>query len=293
MKKGVILTALGGIFWGLSGTIVQFLFQNYHLNTTWLTTMRMLGAGIILLIICFIKDRKKSIAIWKHQSDVIQLICFSICGLMFCQYSYMTAIYHSNSSTAAILQYLNPVFIMLYTCLVCKRLPYKKEIICILLAFSGTFILATHGNIHEMNITPLGLFWGVMAGLSASLYSLLPRNLMNRWGSLIPIGYAMLIGGIVLGIIGKVWTIQVSLDFIGIIGVLGIIVIGTALGFSLYLLGVHYIGAMRASLIGALEPVSATFFMCVWLHSSFTVFDLIGFILILSTIFILSYKKEA
>ena len=77
---------------------------------------------------------------------------------MFCQYSYMTAIYYSNSSTAAILQYLNPIFIMFYTCLVCKRLPYKKELLCVALAFEGTFIHATHGNIHEMVLSFEGLF---------------------------------------------------------------------------------------------------------------------------------------
>lgn len=164
MKKGIIITLLGGTFWGISGTMGQFLFQNYHLNTMWLTTMRMIFAGIILLTVCFIKDTKKTLSIWQNKNDVFQLILFAILGLLFCQYSYMTAIYYSNSSTAAILQYLNPIFIMFYTCLVCKRLPYKKELLCVVLAFGGTFILATHGNIHEMVLSFEGLFWGVMAG---------------------------------------------------------------------------------------------------------------------------------
>ena len=46
MKKGIIITLLGGTFWGISGTMGQFLFQTYHLNTMWLTTMRMIFAGI-------------------------------------------------------------------------------------------------------------------------------------------------------------------------------------------------------------------------------------------------------
>ena len=93
----------------------------------------------------FYQRKKKTLSIWNNKNDVFQLILFALLGLMFCQYSYMTAIYYSNSSTAAILQYLNPIFIMFYTCLVCKRLPYKKELLCVILAFGGTFILATHG----------------------------------------------------------------------------------------------------------------------------------------------------
>ena len=273
MKKGIIITLLGGTFWGISGTMGQFLFQTYHLNTMWLTTLRMIFAGIILLSVCFIKDTKKTLSIWNNKNDIFQLILFALLGLMFCQYSYMTAIYYSNSSTAAILQYLNPIFIMFYTCLVCKRFPYKKELLCVVLAFGGTFILATHG-------------------LAASFYSLLPRHIMNKYGSLIPTGYAMIIGGVVLGIIGRVWNISVSLDIYGYLAMAGIIVIGTVLAFSMYLIGVNLIGPMRASLIAAVEPLSATICMCLWLHSPFTLMDVLGFIMVMSTIFILSYKKK-
>ena len=116
---------------------------------------------------------------------------------------------------------------------------------------------------------------------------------MNKCGSLIPTGYAMIIGGIVLGLLGRVWNISVSLDFYGYLGLIGIIVIGTVLAFSMYLMGVKLIGPMRASLIAAVEPLSATICMCLWLHSPFTLMDVLGFIMVMSTIFILSYKKKS
>ena len=79
MKKGIIITLLGGTLWGISGTMGQFLFQTYHLNTMWLTTMRMIFAGIILLATCFIKDTKKTLSIWENKNDVFST-CF-ICNL--------------------------------------------------------------------------------------------------------------------------------------------------------------------------------------------------------------------
>ena len=106
-------------------------------------------------------------------------------------------------------------------------------------------------------------------------------------------GIAMIIGGVVLGAIGRVWNISVSLDIFGYLGMIGIIVIGTVLAFSMYLIGVNLIGPMRASLIAAVEPLSATICMCLWLHSPFTLIDVLGFIMIMSTIFILSYKKKS
>ena len=119
------------------------------------------------------------------------------------------------------------------------------------------------------------------------------KIIMNKYGSLIPTGYAMIIGGVVLGIIGRVWNISASLDIYGYLAMAGIIVIGTVLAFSMYLIGVNLIGPMRASLIAAVEPLSATICMCLWLHSPFTLMDVLGFIMVMSTIFILSYKKKA
>ena len=85
---------------------------------------------------------------------------------------------------------------------------------------------------------------------------------------------------------------KLSLDIYGYLAMAGIIVIGTVLAFSMYLIGVNLIGPMRASLIAAVEPLSATICMCLWLHSPFTLMDVLGFIMVMSTIFILSYKKK-
>ena len=91
MKKGIIITLLGGTFWGISGTMGQFLFQTYHLNTMWLTTMRMIFAGIILLATCFIKDTKKTLSIWENKNDVFST-CF-ISSLYCCSISSVLSIF--------------------------------------------------------------------------------------------------------------------------------------------------------------------------------------------------------
>ena len=287
MKKevrGVIFTLAGGCLWGLSGSCGQYLFTNYQVNSSWLTVVRMLVAGVSLVLFALLRQRDKAIGIWKVKGDAVQQVVFALGGLMFCQYAYLTAISYSNAATATVLQYLGPVLIMLLVCAVHRRLPNLREGAAVILAVLGTFLLATHGNIHEMVLSFEGLFWGVLAGLAASFYSLLPRHIMNKYGSLIPTGYAMIIGGVVLGAIGRVWNISVSLDIFGYLGMIGIIVIGTVLAFSMYL---------RASLIAAVEPLSATICMCLWLHSPFTLIDVLGFIMIMSTIFILSCKKKS
>lgn len=285
---GIVCTLVGGILWGFSGTCGQFLFQNYGVNTRWLTTVRMISAGIILIAIGLIKERNNMIGIWKIRRDAVRLIVFAVIGLMFCQLAYMQAISYSNAGTATVLQNLGPVFIMGSTCILLKKIPKRSEIAAIILALFGVFILSTHGNIHSMVLTKEGLLWGILTALGVALYTMLPVNIIKRWGSITVTGYGMLIGGIVLGLGSKSWREYTPLDGRGIAALIAICFLGTVVAYTLFLQGVKIIGAVKASMLGTIEPVSAAIIMVVWLNTDFMWIDLIGFCCILMTVFILS-----
>ena len=49
-----------------------------------------------------------------------------------------------------------------------------------------------------------------------------------------------------------------------------------------------YIGPQKATLIGCLEPATATVLSALWLHTSFGAVEIAGFVLILLTVFLSS-----
>ena len=98
----------------------------------------------------------------------------------------------------------------------------------------------------------------------------------------------MLIGGIVLGLGTRFWNQTVPLDGSGLAALAAIILLGTAIAFTLYLTGVKEIGAVKGSMLASVEPVSSTVCMVVWLHSAFGAMDLAGFLCIFTTIFLLA-----
>ena len=59
--------------------------------------------------------------------------------------------------------------------------------------------------------------------------------------------------------------------------------------FILYLTGVNIIGPTKASIIACIEPVAATVCAILFLSVDFGFLDLLGFICIISTIFIVAY----
>ena len=274
--RGILCTLLGGTLWGFSGTCGEFLFTHYTVDSAWLTVMRMLGAGIALTVINFASRRTKAVEIWKEKVDAAQLVLFALLGLAFSQFAYLCSIDYSNAATATVLQYLGPVLIMVLVCFRGRRLPDRRETAAVILAVGGTYLLATHGNPKTMVLSGQGLFWGLLSAVSLALYTLLPARIIPKWGSMLVTG----------------WAMPVQLDLYGWLAVGGMVVMGTLLAYTLYLQGVGDIGAVRASMLASVEPVSATVISALWLGTKFMWIDLLGFAAIIATVFLLA-KKEA
>jgi drug/metabolite transporter (DMT)-like permease len=295
-KYGALVAIIAAIFWGFSGCCSQYIFENFTVDAAHLTSFRMLSAGTIVVLAGFVTGKIKGsddmTAIWKDRSDIIQLLVFAVFGIMLCQLSYQKAIYWTNSSTATIIQYTGPVMIMALTCAMAHRLPTRKEVTAIILAMTGTFLLATHGDIHSMVITPRGLAWGLFAAVTMVTYNMLPQKLIKKYGSMCVTGYGMVLGGIVLTIITRAWEAAWPLDLKLWLAFGGVVFFGTVLSFTMFLWGVAQIGPVKASLIASLEPVAATVIMIIWLHADFLFMDLVGFTCIFLTVFLL-LKKES
>ncbi len=288
--KGAALTLFGGTLWGFSGTCGQFLMQEKGLISNWLVPYRLLIAGILLLIICYFRDKNGIFRIWKK--DAVGILTFGVFGMSMCQYTYFTAIEASNSGTATVLQYIGPVIILFYLSIRNLKLPRKNEVGAILLAVLGTFLLATHGNPSTMVLSDRALFWGMASAFALAIYTVQPGKLLKEYGSMVVTAWGMLIGGIMLIAIFQPWTIPVSMDTEIVVGMIAIIVIGTIIAFAAYMEGIRLVGPKKGSLYASIEPVSATVFAVVWMKESFGMIDLIGFGCIISTIFILALDKK-
>lgn len=289
--RGACIAVIGGVFWGLAGVFGQYLFEYKGLNARWLVSVRLVLAGLLLLITVFLKQRDDMWRIWKKKKDVFCLILFAIFGMAGCQLTYYSSVELSNAGTATVLQYTAPAIIMLYVAVRAKKMPTLLEIGALLLALFGTFILATHGNIHSLAISRAALIWGLSSAVMMAVYNLLPIPLMKEYGTFCVIGWGMLLGGILMCLFTKPWHVVGTWDFQAVGAMAIVVVVGTVLSFSFYMEGVRLIGASKASLLAAVEPVTATAATVLMMHVAFTLEDFLGIVCIVIAILILSIKK--
>lgn len=287
-----IAALCAAIIWGVNGTMVQYLVLNKDINIEWLITVRLLIPGAILLLIsCFSSKKNQIVNVWKNRKDALALLVFSV-AMIAVQYTFFATIKASNAATATIIQYLAPVLIALYYTFVNLKKPSQKEIIALVLALTGIFLLATGGNINTITISGTAIVWGLLSAVGLAFYAIQPVRLLKQYSANIVIGWAMLLGGILFSFVHTPWDVSGKWDFTTLSLISFIILIGGLLAFSLYLRSVKMIGGYITTLLTSVEPLTATIIAIVWLKVAFGIPELIGGVCVISTVFLLSKKKD-
>lgn len=296
--RGIVCALVGAGLWGFSGACAQFLLSNYDITPSFVTAVRMLGAGCLFLVVLALRQRKRLVAMFSDCRTLARLVIFGAGGLYLCQITYAIVIDYTNAGTATVLQCTGIVFVMLFTCFAAKKLPRTKEFVGLVAAMVATWLIATQGDPSTLSLPLPGLLWGIANGLSVAFYIVYPKQLFAQWGSFAVTGLGMLVGGVAAafvwlagGVASGAGLELPTLDVVGLV-VLGlIIVVGTFAAFALYLHGVSIVGSVKGSLLGATEPASATTFSALWLGTAFSGADWVGFVLMIAMIFLVTGEK--
>lgn len=282
--KGVLLAAGGASLWGGSGAAAQYLFSTTDISTTWLVTIRLLAAGILLTIISIARAPQQVHALTHRRRNLGYLLAFAVLGMMNSQLTYFLAVKFSNAPTATVIQYLQPVIIIVWLAFAQRQWPRRIDCISIVIALIGTFYLVTGGHLNTLTLTPAALFWGLWCAGAAALYTLLPRPLLAHYDALAVCGLAMLVSGIILtpSLFTIPWPHLSSGDWWLVVYIVG----GTMFSYTMFLQSIRYISPSVTGILSAFEPLVATLLAVTLLGTRMTIAAIGGSLMILLTTFL-------
>lgn len=284
---GPLLAVFAASLWGISGACAQYLFQQKGISIDWLVSVRLLVAGLLLLVLAAVQGQAVW-AVWRTPRTALQLLAFGVLGMLGVQYTYFAVIEASNAATGTVLQYLGPTVIVAYLAVRQRRWPQRLELLALVLALGGTFLLVTHGDLGVLHISPRGLFWGLSSACALAFYTVQPVRLLNQHPATLVVGWGMLVGGLASMVWSQPWLVSGVWDLGTWLAVLFVVVFGTLVAFHAYLLAVQQIGPQRTSLLACAEPLSAALVAVLWLHVPFGWMDVLGSVCIVLTIFVLA-----
>lgn len=163
--RGGACALAGGALWGFSGTAVSYLFRSSGIDPMWVMSVRMVLAGILFLLFSVARGDRRPFELLRGKSAVRDLLLFAGAGLFLSQFSYLMAIQATNSATATVLQSLQLLPVAAVACVIGRRAPKRREVIGMVLALAGTFLITTGGDPSQMALPPAGLAFGLLAAL--------------------------------------------------------------------------------------------------------------------------------
>lgn len=282
--RGFAATAAGAVLWGLSGCFAQYLFGVKGVQAAWLVAVRLTAGGALLTAVGFLRSGRANLSIFRSRADVLALMRFAVLGLWFSQFTYFSAVQHANAGTATVLQGTSPVLLLAAACIRGRRRPRAFELWSVAFVLAGIFLLSTHGRPGSMALSGPALFYGLLSSLAAAFYSTMGARLLPRFGVYQAVGWGMLCAGVAFSALVRPWRDAPAPDAATLAALAGVVVLGTAAAFALFLQGASIIGPLPAMLVGSLEPLVAIVVSVVFLASPFTPADGAGMACVLGAV---------
>jgi len=287
---GTILIMTAGIFWGSMGIFVRKLTAE-GFGPIQIVCIRLTLAAIFFGLILFIKERSGFKIFLK---DIFLFLGLGIGSILFFTVCYFTAINLMSLSTAAILLYTSPVWIMLMSVLFLHEKMNVKKFIALIFALLGCILVS---GISGEKITAIGLLVGLGSGIGYGLYSILGSVALKKYSPYTVTTYTFLVAAIGSWMISnpKDMIIKFSssehLLWLIVFCVLTAI-ITAVIPFLAYTVGLESVEAGRAGILATIEPMVATLFGVVIFSESLTFFSALGILLILTAVIILNIKAK-
>lgn len=287
---GMLLASLASSLWAVSGISGEILFKKFNFSSDWLVSIRTLISGILLFLIVIFIEKKSVLKPLKNKRDCAGIILFGTAGMYLVQYTYFKTIELSNVSFATILQFTAPFFIFIYESIKNKKVPAVSTVILLFMTILGVIFIATKGNFSNLSVSLEALLLGIISAIMIAFYSTYPKKLLKKYGSITVVGWGMIVGSIISNVIHPIWKIEGDVNIQSIIQVIVVVILGTSIAYLIYIASLNYISSSLAGILTAFEPVLAAILSVAIFGLKFSFIELIGFLLVFVSIFILEKR---
>ena len=287
---GPLLIILAGCFWGSMGIFVRRL-STFGFSPIQIVSLRITVAALVFSLLLLIKD---SSGFRIALRDLPLFLGLGFGSILFFTICYFSAITIMPLSTAAILLYTSPIWIMLMSVLFFREKLNRIKLIALALAFAGCVLVS---GISGEGLTLTGLLLGLGSGIGYGLYSILGTIALRKYSPYTVTTYTFLFAA------AGSWLVCQPADMISKISaadnLMGLLLFCVLTGlvtavipFLAYTLGLRTVEASRAGILATIEPLVATLVGIVVFSEPLTLLSGLGIVLILTAVVLLNRKQH-
>ncbi|MEO7351023.1 MAG: DMT family transporter [Marmoricola sp.] len=284
---GILVALVSGATFGTAGPFAKSL-----LDAGWtpgsVVFVRIGGAALVLLLPALSALGGR----WHLlRSGWRQILAFGVAAVSVPQLAFFYAVQHLSVGVALMLEYLGLVLVVLWQCLVTRRLPRAPTVVGVVLALAGlALVLDLFGGVR---IDGIGVAWGLLAAVGLASYFLLSGHAAEQpLPPLVLAGGGMVVGTIAFAVLGATGVLPMSFasqpaELAGTLvpSWLAVVELAVLAAVTPYVTGViatRVLGAKLASFVGLSEVLFAVLFAWVLLGELPHLVQLVGGLFILA-----------
>ncbi len=280
--NGILLAVIATFFFSTSPIFTRLASG---LSPAQVTFSRMFGGGLFLLLFSYVY--KMPITIITFQKRYLIFGIITALHFLF----YIWSLYYTSIAHTLVIVYTAPVYVYIYEIIKGYK-PTIKELSGALLAIIGLAILV--GFQPEVDlVTITGNVMAFFSALCLAVYSIVGRKEKDKM-ALIPYAFWLYMLSSLFLFPFALPTFQISLQPIEILSLLGLALLPTALGHTLYNAALRQIRSFIPSIIATQEVTGGILLGIVFLAEIPTTETLVGAIISLAgiiTVIYTSHKK--
>lgn len=282
--KAFIYIVVAGILWGTSGLFVNAL-SPYGFSTFQMTAMRGLVSCIGMALYAFLTDRS------LFRCKAFDFIFFIPIGatLFATAALYYASMTMTSVSTAVVLMYMAPVYVMIFSVLFLGEGFSVLKISSVAAMLIGCCFVS--GIIGGIAFNAIGILLGILAGFSYATYNVVTKIALKRGiNAVTATVYSFIVMAIIALSVSKPHQIvtKAAENPIATLPLLiGLGVVTFVIPYFLYTLAMRDLPAGTAAALGIVEPMAATVFSIIFLGEKLKMLPAIGIALILGAVFAL------
>jgi drug/metabolite transporter (DMT)-like permease len=255
-RLGYALAAIAAALWGLNGSLARFLLDD-GVSSARLAELRSVVTAAVLLAVLVAVRRP---ALRVQRADLPRYVLLGLAGLALNTILYFVAIDRLQIGVALVLQYLAPLWVLLWLRVAHRRrLPPGVWAAAALSLVGCVFVVRAY---RPGGLDLGGVAAAVGSGLAYATYLFTSERAGHRHGPETTLLYGFAVASILWLAVEPAWSFPFArFDSARNLALgLYVAVLGTLVPFACIIGAVRHVPASRAAVVATLEPVLAALF---------------------------------
>ena len=278
------------VVWALNFSVVKYSLA--EIDPLSFNAFRFFLAIVLMWSVVHLKKLKIRI----ERRDFGKVLLLGLLGNLLYQMLFIAGIDRTFASNAAVMLGLIPVWIAVFSHFFTEEKMYRPQVIGVTAAFIGVALIMGGGEegIHWGSESMAGDLIIVSAAMVFAIYSLLSRNLLEKYSPLTLATMVMSVGGAMIILVAIPSLIRLDYQSISLVSYggaaySGIFAIGLA--YLIWNFGIKNVGTLRTGTYQNLVPVLGVLFGLIFLGEKLHFLQYLGCLLTIGGIVLSRYKK--